>query len=415
MNLCNLDKKATEAWRQKLISLGKEGYRLVAFAVKKLKSVSKGKIKRESIKDFDFLGVVVFVDPAREGVEDSLLKAQEAGLNVKIITGDYKETAWAAMQQVGLVSDQPTESEVLLGSEMVSLTSEELTEKVARAKLFARTSPEQKLAIVECLQMTGKVVAMTGDGVNDAPALKRADVGIVVSKASDVAREAGDLILLDDDFSVILEAIEAGRDAWIKLRRVSMFLLADAFSTLVLVMGGLIFDWPMPILASYILFTNLISDGIPYLGLVFDTKNKGMLKLKPIGRSEPLINREMFLVILFLSLLIGGLGLAVFGAVGMGMGYILKARTMIFVLIMMAPLLFGVIVKNMGEVGRGLWDNKFLTISLIVGLVGSVVATTTLAPYLGLMWLNGFDWLVLLWMGALVSYCMVWGVRFMVK
>jgi len=315
MSKCGVDKRKVRDWEEAFKKLGSKGYRLVGFGYKKTKD--KKKLSRDDVKDYIWVGVVVYEDPVREGVKESLEGAKRAGIDVKVITGDYKETAWAVINQAGLVGENLNEKLIMVGDDFVGLKEgmvpKNIMDRVDKAVLFARITPEQKLLIVRILQDMGHTVAMTGDGVNDAPALKQADIGIVVSEASDVARETSDMILLDNNFDTVLAAIEEGRGIFDNLRKVLLYLLADAFAEVILVVVSLVLGWPLPLLAVQILWINLISDGFPYLALTVEPKEEGLLTRKPIGKNVKILNKEMIWLVAIISLTAGVMTLGVFG------------------------------------------------------------------------------------------------------
>lgn len=259
--------------KKEFIAEAKKAHRLVGFAYKEFSGKS---ISHQDIKDLTWLGFLVYEDPVRMGVKEVVEQFISAGIKVKMITGDYKETAEAVGRQVG----------------------------INRADIYSRIAPEQKLKLVESWQAEGGVVAMTGDGVNDAPALKKADIGIVVNNASDVAKETADMVLLDNNFATILSAIAGGRMIRDNLKKVILYLLADAFAAIFLVIFALITGSPLPITASMILWINLISDGLPSLALTLEPAGKGIMRRPPEPRTA-LLNRQMVLTIGVISLVAG--------------------------------------------------------------------------------------------------------------
>ena len=315
LSKCEVGKKDKKDWSKAFKKLGNKGYRLVGFGYKKTKG--KKKLSRDQIKGYKWVGVVVYEDPVREGVKESLKGASKAGIDVKVITGDYKETAWAVLSQAGLVEGKIDERQVMVGKDLEGLddgvVSGRLMRRVEKTVLFARITPEQKLLIVKILQDLGHTVAMTGDGVNDAPALKQADIGIVVSEASDVARETADMVLLNNDFDTVLAAVEEGRGIFDNLKKVLLYLLADAFAGILLVVASLFLGWPLPLLAVQILWVNLISDGFPYLALTVEPKEQGLLARKPIGKDVKILDKEMMGLVAVISVVAGAMTLGVFG------------------------------------------------------------------------------------------------------
>lgn len=309
----NVAGSSLEKW-QKLVELwAKEGLRVLALAYKKVKifqalptSLSELKDraysekKLEDFGKFSLLAVFAFEDPIREGVSEALKLCQEAGIKVKIITGDFVETAEAVAKKLGL---KVLPEEILEGHELEVLAPPELERKILKTKIFARVKPEQKYKIVQSLKNQGEVVAVTGDGVNDAPALKKADIGIVVAKGSEVAKETADMVLLDSNFSTIVSAVYEGRVIFENLKKVVIYLLADAFTEVVLISSSLLFSLPLPILPAQILWVNLFNDGLPNLALAFEKEDKEILKEPPRKKDEPILDSEAKIIIFIVGII----------------------------------------------------------------------------------------------------------------
>lgn len=324
--------KEKVTWEKKIKEAGDKGFRMVAFA------------NRVGNDEYRFLGLILFVDPIREGVEESLREAKLRGINLKMITGDYKETAWVAMQGVGLVKKgAPVDSElVMTGEELVSGDSERIREKIHKAILFARTTPEQKLAIVKALQESGEVVGMMGDGVNDAPALKKSDIGITVFESSDAAREASDLVLLDSNFKTVVRAIDSGREIMVNVRRTMVFLLSGTFSTLFIILGTAILGIPFPLSTTTILLINL---GVETLPSILISIRPGRVELGSILKptSGGLVSAGSMALIFILGCIVGVAGLGLYRISG-------SASWLVGWLAGMPIIIFGVL-RN------GLFDN----------------------------------------------------------
>lgn len=324
--------KEKVGWETKIKEAGDKGFRMVAFA------------NRVENDEYRFLGLILFVDPIREGVEESLREAKLRGINLKMITGDYKETAWVAMQGVGLVKKgAPVDSElVMTGEELMSGDSERIREKIHKAILFARTTPEQKLAIVKALQESGEVVGMMGDGVNDAPALKKSDIGITVFESSDAAREASDLVLLDSNFRTVVRAIDSGREIMVNVRRTMVFLLSGTFSTLFIILGTAILGIPFPLSTTTILLINL---GVETLPSILISIRPGRVELGSILKptSGGLVSAGSMALIFTLGCIVGVAGLGLYRISG-------SASWLVGWLSMMPIIIFGVL-RN------GLFDN----------------------------------------------------------
>ena len=370
---CKLSKVEKDGWLKRFGELGTLGYRLVGFGYKK--GVKGGKINRETVGEYEWCGVVIFNDPVRKGVDDLLKKAKIAGIGVKVITGDYKETAWSVLKQVGLVKGKLNEDEIMMGSELEEWEGKELSEKLVKrmegVKLFARTTPEQKLLIVEVLQKWGHTVAMTGDGVNDAPALKQADIGIVVNDASDVARETADMVLLDNNFGTVLMAVEEGRGILDNLKKVLLYLLSDAFTEVLLILASILLGWPLPILAVQILWINLISDGFPYLALTIEPKEKDLLRRKPVNKKAKILDEEMLVLVGIVSVLAAIMvGVAFYGYYFVLERSLNEARTLVFTMIGVDSLLYVFSLRNLDKMiyEDNLFKNPWLIGGVVCGL-----------------------------------------------
>jgi len=375
LDKCVVDPDLKKKWGAAFGRLGNKGYRLVGFGYKKLKG-NKKKLERSQVKGYNWVGVIVYDDPVREGVKKSLEGAKKAGIDVKVITGDYKETAWAVIRQAGLVRGNLDKRRVVVGKELRGLKEGEIPKEVIKrirgAVLFARITPEQKLLIVKILQDMGHTVAMTGDGVNDAPALKQADIGIVVSEASDVARETADMVLMNNNFDTILAAVEEGRGIFDNLRKVLLYLLADAFAEVLLVIASLILGWPLPLLAVQILWINLVSDGFPYLALTVEPKEDGLLARKPIGKEVKILNKEMLWLIVTISTMAGIMTLGAFGWYYFVLGKSLViSRTLAFTMLGVNSLFY---VFSSRSLTKPIWEvNFFQNAWLILGVVAGLV------------------------------------------
>lgn len=266
------------------------------------KAVEKeyGKINhKDGFADFEFDGLISFRDPLRPAVRDAIQRIRAAGVKTVIVTGDHQGTAEAVARDLGLVDGKGA---VLTGDDLNYLTKEELANRANEVTVYARVTPEQKVMIAQLYKSKGEVVAVTGDGVNDAPALQIADIGVAVGSGTDVAKSVADLILLDDNFETIVSAIEEGRRILDNVRKVIVYLLSDALDELLLIGGSLLFGLALPLNALQILFVNFFSDSFPAVGFAFE---KGIDGLGPRPRKlhQGLFDRE----VRFLILVIGAL------------------------------------------------------------------------------------------------------------
>ena len=299
-------------------------------------------------------------------MREALKEAQKAGINIIVITGDYPATAEAVLSQIGMPVKK---GEIILGDELVRMGVDKLKSKVSTVKLFARTTPDQKFKIVEALKKNGEVVAMMGDGINDAPALNRADVGIVVGEATDVARESADLVLLDSNFATIVAAVEEGRGIFDNIRKIILYLLSDAFGEIVIVLTAIIAGLPLPITAVQILWINLVSDGFPGLALTIDPKVKGSMERPPRSPKEPLVAEWMKVLIGLVSVCSAMVALSFFIYILSSTGDLILARSVAFLTLGMNSLFYVFSVRTLMTPfwRNNVFENKWLIVAAFAG------------------------------------------------
>ncbi|HLC44351.1 MAG: hypothetical protein A2722_00515 [Candidatus Doudnabacteria bacterium RIFCSPHIGHO2_01_FULL_50_11] len=296
-----LDTQLRNTLNKKLDEMTREGLRVIGVASCILPAqVDKLREQNDLPYELVFEGFVGLRDPLRDEVGETIRIAQEAGVRLVLITGDHKLTALAIAQEAGLAIGP---SKVIEGKELDHMDDATLMRQVAEIDLFARVTPVHKLRIIAALQKRGDVVAMTGDGVNDAPALKRADIGMSLGSGTEVARSASDLVLLDNNFRTIVGAIEQGRIVFNNIRTVIVYLLSDSFSHVILITGAIFLNLPLPLLPAQILWSNLITDGPPNLALTQEPGDPSLMRRRPRKKDEPLINFEMKVLILFVGIL----------------------------------------------------------------------------------------------------------------
>ncbi|MEX0934818.1 MAG: HAD-IC family P-type ATPase [Candidatus Paceibacterota bacterium] len=279
------DVELSDEYREKIIREQKErsgnGERLIAVARVKTDAEhvaldEEGRVSEDTLSNLAFLGIISLEDPVREGVAEEVKRARGASVRVVMVTGDNPETAGHVAEVVGISGTR-----VVHGREFEKFSDEEVKEAVYDGAIFARVTPAHKLRISKVLRKAGEVVAMTGDGVNDAPALKSADIGIAVGSGTEVAKEASDLILLDDSFAVIVAAIEEGRRIGDNLKRIVTHLIATSFGGIILIAGALLFAMPLPILPVQILWLNIIEEGFLNFPFAFEPAASGVMKRNP--------------------------------------------------------------------------------------------------------------------------------------
>ena len=257
-----------------------EGLRLLGLAYRPL-----GKL--DDYTGYTWVGLVGMEDPVREGVMEAVRVAQQAGIQVKMITGDYRKTAEHIARTIGLMKEG---DQSLEGPEVAALSDGDLQERVRQTSVFARIRPQDKFRIIKALQTNGEITAMIGDGVNDAPALQRANIGVVVGSATDVAKETADLILLDNNFRTIVAAIEEGRIIFQNIRKVVAYTLSNSFAEVLTIFIAMILGWPAPLIVAQILWIHLICDGPSDIVLGFEPKEHGIMDEKPKSLKEPILN-----------------------------------------------------------------------------------------------------------------------------
>lgn len=292
------------------LEMAKRGYRVIALAEGDGESGSDRSHAPVEPTDLAFLGFVGMIDPVRPGVREAVQTCHAAGVDVTMVTGDHRVTALAIARDLELADD---ESQVLTGVELQGMTAEDLAQAVQRVRVFARVAPRQKLQIVEAARHAGQFVAVTGDGVNDAPALRTANIGVAMGKSgTDVAREASELVISDDNFATIVAGIEEGRVAYDNIRKVIYLLVSTGAAELVLMGLAIATGTPLPLLPVQILWLNLVTNGIQDVALAFEPGEDDVLKRKPRPPRERVFNRLMIERTLVAALVMGILGFATF-------------------------------------------------------------------------------------------------------
>ncbi|KKU55050.1 hypothetical protein A3H89_04370 [Candidatus Amesbacteria bacterium RIFCSPLOWO2_02_FULL_48_11] len=373
---CTLSENDKEEIGKTIDDLAGQGKRLIGLAKKMVTNKKKILIEADAKSDLEWVGLLAFSDPVRIGVSEALGQAKEAGIKVIVVTGDYASTSEFVLSEIGM---PVTKEEIITGSQLEKMTKEELARKVKSTRLFARTTPDQKLNIVEALKANGEVVAMMGDGVNDAPALHKADIGIVVEEATDVAKESADLVLLDSNFATIIAAIEEGRGIFDNIRKIILYLMSDAFGEIIVVIGGILVGLPLPVTAVQILWINLISDGFPNLALTIDPRRSGIMKEKPRSSKEPLMSLWMILLISFISLVSGLAALLFFYYVYRNSSNIALARSVAFATLGLNSLFYVFAVRTLTVPfwKNNLFENRWLILAALFGLSLQILPFTT--------------------------------------
>jgi len=407
-SFCVLKPFEQTSFFKKIETWAREGLRVLAVATK-----DEGDLLEKN--NFQLLGLVGIQDPIRKEVKEAIIIAQKAGIKIKIMTGDYRKTGEFVAQNLGF---QIGPKNVLEGKELDNLSDEELAKRIDKINLFTRVLPHQKLKIVEVLQEKGETVAMTGDGVNDAPALKKADIGLVVGNGTDVAKEAGDLILLDSNFKTIVSAVEEGRLIFANIKKVVGYTLSNAFVEIILIFGAMLLDFSAPLTVVQILWIQLICDGPPDIMLGFEPKNSQLMSQDPKSlQREEILSWRMKILIIVISATVGLLSLLIFRYYLVNTGNLALARTIAFATVSSVSLIYIFAFKDLKKpifATENFWQNKYLIASVIYGF--ALILLAIYLPFLNdalkTVPLNFLQWLLIISIG-LISIAIIELMKFL--
>ncbi|MFR6022129.1 MAG: calcium-translocating P-type ATPase, PMCA-type [Clostridia bacterium] len=340
--------------------------RVIAVAFKDVTELPS-KIDNSTIENnLTFVGLIGMIDPPREGVEEAVKTCKTAGIKTVMITGDHLETAKAIAKDLGILNNG---EKAITGQELDKMTQEQLEKNIKEYSVFARVTPEHKVRIVKAWQRNGAVVAMTGDGVNDSPALKNANIGIAMGKnGTDVAKNAADIILTDDNFVTIVEAVKQGRNIYDNIKKAVHFLLSTNIGEIVTIFVGLILGLKSPLLAIQLLWINLVTDSLPAIALGLEKPEKDIMQRKPIDSKKGIFANGLWNKIILEGTMIGVLTLVAF-SIGNKYYTLEVARTMAFLSIGFLELIHSINVKNEKSIFEaGLFENKYLVGSFVLGI-----------------------------------------------
>ena len=414
----SLTKKQLQSVEQKLREFASEGLRVIAIAYKETEDalpIANGDIE----KDMVFLGLTAMKDPPRVEVKDAVKQAKQAGIKIVIITGDYGPTAQAIAEEVGITSTG--QSRVIRGVDLESMSDQQIFEQVKKGEvIFARVSPEQKLRIVTVLKKNGEIVAVTGDGANDAPSLKEANIGIAMGvSGTDVARDAADLILLDDSFASIVHAVESGRAIYENIRKFIVYVFAHNWAELTPFILYVMLNIPLPLLVVQVLAIDLGIDVIPSLALSREQPEKGIMQEPPRSVTERLFNKGVFLRSLYIGLIISAgamfgclstwsTGGWHFGTLSISNPVYIKGTTMTFA---------GIVVAQVGNVlacrtsktsvfKTSLRSNKWIWLGIAaqISILSAIVYVPLLQNTFGTAPLGLNDWLFLTMLAIIIIF-----------
>ena len=324
-------------------------------------------------------------------------KLKQAGIKLIVATGDHKETAANVAKEAGI---PVRKNGIITGIEMDSLSDKELENKILDLDLFARIEPAHKIRIVNAWKKAGHSIAMIGDGVNDAPALKAAEIGVALGSGSDVAHETSDIVLLDNNLSTIAAAVKEGRTIFDNIRKIIVYLMADSFSEIILIAGSILLDLPLPLLATQILWINLVTDGFPNLALTMEKSEPEIMNEKPRPKNEPLVNKEMK-VLIFLIGIVTDIGLLALYLTMLKMNFdIQHIRTMVFTALAIDSLLYVFSIKSFRRTifKINLLSNKWLLVAVAAGLSTQLMALyiPSLQRLFKVVPLNLYEWGIIL-------------------
>lgn len=357
------DKNQKKEILEKLNFLAQKGLRVIGFAFKE-----EGNLREK--KDFIFSGLLGILDPPRKEAKDLIEFAKKAKIKIKIVTGDYSETAINLAKNLGF---NVGPENVMTGEELEEISPEKLKEKIDEIFIFARVSPHHKRKIIDCLQKKGEIVAMTGDGVNDALALKEADIGIAVGEASEVAKEASDLILLDSNFKTIISACEEGRLVLSNIKKTVGYTLSNSFLEIAVIFFSGLLGWPPPLSIPQILWLHLICDGPPDLMFAFEAKEKDLMEGSPIDiKNEPILDRLLISLIFIVSLVVTVFSLIIYWYFGIKQNNYVMGSTLVFATLGSIDLIYALSFKNLKRPiikTENFFENKFLFFGIFYGFL----------------------------------------------
>lgn len=407
----------TEARRKELKiqyeNLSSKGLRVLAVGYKEITQLDEENYKE--VKDIIFVGLIGLKDPLRKDAKETIESCLVSGIRPIIITGDHRLTAKAIMQEVGI---NITSENILEGEKLDKMTDDELQKLIKKIIVYARVSPRHKLRIVDAWQATGEIVAMTGDGVNDAPAIKSADIGIALGSGTDVARETADIILLDDSFKTIVDIIKQGRVIFDNIRKVILYLLADSLSEITIVAGSLLLGLPLPILPAQILWINLANDGFAGIAMAMEPEEKGIEKNPPRPKNEPILNFEMRILIFLIGTITSLILFLFFIYLKRQNADLAYIRTLMFTLLGVDSLFY---IFSCRSLKKPFWkinffSNKILLLAIAFGLLMQISAVylSPLQHLLKTVPLSFIDWIIVFIFGIINIVAIEIGKRFFI-
>ena len=391
--------KQKEAYEKQLHHLTRQGLRVVALGYRET-GLEEKTISDNDLHHFVFLGFMGLRDPIREEARDQIIAAKKAGVRPFIVTGDHPETAKMIAKEAGIsVGDDG----VITGKELDSWSDEEWKKQLHHYSVVARAEPRHKIRLIQVFQSLGEVVAMTGDGVNDSPALKAADVGIAVGSGTEVAKMTADVVLLDDNLGTITAAIDEGRVIFENIRKVTTYLIAGSFTEIGLIGGSLLLGLPIPLTSVQILWINLMADSLPSAGLAFEPGESDRMHIPPRSRHEPVLNHQSTKMIACIAIATNAVLFGLYAWLVSSGVDLVKVRTMLFMAVGLDTLLFVFAVRSFRTslFRMNPFSNKWLLLAVMIGFL-FMVGISELPIFQGLLNivpLEPKDWTLLVLIG----------------
>ena len=391
MEYCNLNSEEKAAIEKELEEWGGQGLKVLALAFK-----DAGNIRE--VKDFTWIGIVGIEDPIRPTVKDAIALCRRAGIRVKMITGDYRKTAEKVAQNLGLMIGS---HQIIEGKDLDQITEEELAKIVKSIVIFCRVTPQHKLKIVNTLQMNDEVTAMIGDGVNDAPALKKSNIGVSVGNATDVAKETASLILLDNNFGTLVNSVEEGRIIFDNIKKVVAYVLSNSFAEIFVLFASFILHWDIPLTVAQILWIHLVCDGPADIALGFERGEKGIMDEPPKYFMESILDQKSKFLILIISVVSALLCLILFNFFAVIGGNLALGRTIVFSILGLQSMIYIFSYRSLHYSllkSGNIFANKPLVLSVIlgIGLIVMGVYIPGLNSALGTVSLDLWGWGIVL-------------------
>lgn len=392
----------THAWKRIVEELSSEGQRVVAVGVRRLEH-KKDEIDHADLQaGVEFLGIVGIMDPSRDEVVDCIRIMGKAGVEVKMITGDHPNTAKAIAEKVGLAEN----ISVITGVEIDELSEEELADIVNDYQVFARTTAKNKLQIIKAYQRSGKVVAMIGDGVNDAPALKTSNIGVTMGqKGTDVSKDSAHMVLADDDFSTITTAIHEGRRIYDNIKKSTLYLLPTSFAEGLIIGITLLFQKDLPLQATQMLWINMVSAITIQFSFVFEPAEEGIMERPPRDTTEPFIDKRQAFQIAYVALIMAGLSLLAYDWLIRNGASQAVASTMVVNILVVSKIFYLFNIRTRKPV----FSREFFSNTIAFGIIGIMIILQCILTYVPIMQryfytegLHISQWLIVVGLGAIV-------------